>query len=69
MLIPVYFLIGLYGGARRQYAAVKFLLFSLAGGLVMLVAVIALYQYGPVAPTASSSPGSPASRSARQPSG
>jgi NADH-quinone oxidoreductase subunit M len=47
MLIPVYFLIGLYGGARRQYAAVKFLLFSLAGGLVMLVAVIALFQYGP----------------------
>jgi NADH-quinone oxidoreductase subunit M len=47
MLIPVYFLIGSYGGARRQYAAVKFLLFSLAGGLVMLVAVIALYQYGP----------------------
>jgi NADH-quinone oxidoreductase subunit M len=47
MLIPVYFLIGSYGGARRQYAAVKFLLFSLAGGLIMLVAVIALYQYGP----------------------
>jgi NADH-quinone oxidoreductase subunit M len=47
MLVPVYFLIGSYGGARRQYAAVKFLLFSLAGGLVMLVAVIALYQYGP----------------------
>ncbi len=47
MLIPVYFLIGLYGGARRQYAAVKFLLFSLAGGLIMLVAVIALYFHGP----------------------
>jgi NADH-quinone oxidoreductase subunit M len=47
MLIPVYFLIGMYGGARRQYAAVKFLLFSLAGGLVMLVAVIALYFHGP----------------------
>ena len=47
MLIPVYFLIGLYGGPRRQYAAVKFLLFSLAGGLVMLVGVIALYHYGP----------------------
>ncbi|TQJ49485.1 NADH-quinone oxidoreductase subunit M [Phycicoccus sp. SLBN-51] len=47
MLIPVYFLIGSYGGARRQYAAVKFLLYSLAGGLVMLVGVIALYQYGP----------------------
>ena len=47
MLIPVYFLIGSFGGARRQYAAVKFLLYSLFGGLVMLVAVIALYHYGP----------------------
>ena len=47
MLIPVYFLIGSYGGARRQYAAVKFLLFSLLGGFVMLIAVIALYNYGP----------------------
>ncbi|MEO7069215.1 MAG: proton-conducting transporter membrane subunit, partial [Nostocoides sp.] len=47
MLVPVYFLIGSYGGPRRQYAAVKFLLYSLAGGLIMLVAVIALYHYGP----------------------
>ena len=47
MLIPVYFLIGSYGGAQRQYAAVKFLLYSLAGGLLMLVAVIALYFAGP----------------------
>ena len=47
MLIPVYFLIGAFGGPRRQYAAVKFLLFSLAGGLVMLVGVIALFRYGP----------------------
>ncbi|MBR7743262.1 NADH-quinone oxidoreductase subunit M [Phycicoccus sp. BSK3Z-2] len=47
MLIPVYFLIGLYGGPLRQYAAVKFLLFSLAGGLIMLVAVIAVYFAGP----------------------
>jgi NADH-quinone oxidoreductase subunit M len=47
MLIPVYFLIGLYGGANRRYAAVKFLLYSLLGGLVMLVAVIALYLQGP----------------------
>ncbi len=47
MLIPVYFLIGSFGGERRQYAALKFLLFSLGGGLVMLVAVIALYHYGP----------------------
>jgi NADH-quinone oxidoreductase subunit M len=50
MLIPVYFLIGSFGGARRQYAAVKFLLFSLLGGLVMLVAVIALYFVGPGGP-------------------
>ncbi|MEO5609554.1 MAG: NADH-quinone oxidoreductase subunit M [Ornithinibacter sp.] len=50
MLIPVYFLIGLFGGARRQYAAMKFLLFSLAGGLIMLVAVIALYVAGPGGP-------------------
>jgi NADH-quinone oxidoreductase subunit M len=47
MLIPIYFLIGRFGGARRQYAAMKFLLFSLAGGLIMLVAVIALYLQGP----------------------
>ncbi len=47
MLIPVYFLIGSYGGPGRQYAAVKFLLFSLAGGLVMLAAVIGLYVHGP----------------------
>jgi NADH-quinone oxidoreductase subunit M len=47
MLIPVYFLIGSFGGAQRRYAAVKFLVYSLVGGLVMLVAVIALYQAGP----------------------
>jgi NADH-quinone oxidoreductase subunit M len=42
-LIPMYFLIGGFGGPRRSYAAVKFLLFSLAGGLVMLASVIGLY--------------------------
>ncbi len=46
MLIPVYFLIGQFGGAQRRYAAVKFLLYSLLGGLVMLVAVIGLYAQG-----------------------
>src|SRR3954449_2986062 len=46
MLIPIYFLIGSYGAPRRSYAAVKFLLYSLAGGLLMLVAVIALYFAG-----------------------
>ena len=50
MLIPVYFMIGGYGGARRRFAAVKFLLFSLAGGLVMLAGVIALYLKGPGGP-------------------
>jgi NADH-quinone oxidoreductase subunit M len=44
MLIPMYFMIGSYGGVQRSYAAVKFLLYSLLGGLLMLVAVIALYS-------------------------
>lgn len=44
-LIPMYFLIGGFGGPKRAYAAVKFLLFSLAGGLIMLVSVIGLYVY------------------------
>ncbi|KWX02789.1 NADH-ubiquinone oxidoreductase chain M [Carbonactinospora thermoautotrophica] len=43
MLVPMYFLIGRYGGPQRSYAAVKFLLYSLVGGLLMLVAVIGLY--------------------------
>lgn len=50
MLVPVYFLIGQFGGPRRQYAAVKFLLFSLTGGLIMLAAVIGLYVVGPGGP-------------------
>jgi NADH-quinone oxidoreductase subunit M len=43
MLVPMYFLIGSFGGPRRQYAAMKFFLYSLVGGLVMLAAVIGLY--------------------------
>jgi NADH-quinone oxidoreductase subunit M len=43
MLVPVYFIIGSYGGPQRSYAAVKFLLYSLFGGLLMLAAVIGLY--------------------------
>jgi NADH-quinone oxidoreductase subunit M len=39
----MYFIIGSYGGPQRSYAAVKFLLYSLAGGLLMLAAVIGLY--------------------------
>ncbi|MGH8827426.1 MAG: NADH-quinone oxidoreductase subunit M, partial [Jiangellaceae bacterium] len=43
MLIPLYFMIGMYGGPQRRYASIKFLLYNLFGGLVMLAAVIALY--------------------------
>src|SRR6185312_6508549 len=43
MLIPMYFLIGRFGGPKRQYAAVKFFLYSLLGGLIMLGSVIGLY--------------------------
>jgi NADH-quinone oxidoreductase subunit M len=46
MLVPMYFLIGSYGGQQRQYAAVKFFLYSLVGGLFMLAAVIGLWVLG-----------------------
>ena len=46
MLVPMYFLIGSYGGNQRQYAAVKFFLYSLVGGLFMLAAVIGLWALG-----------------------
>ncbi len=46
MLVPMYFLIGSYGGVRREYAAVKFFLYSLVGGLFMLAAVIGLWVLG-----------------------
>ena len=42
-LIPIYFLIGGFGGGQRSYAAVKFLLFSLFGGLLMLASVVGLF--------------------------
>jgi NADH-quinone oxidoreductase subunit M len=44
MLIPMYFLIGNYGGPRRQYAAVKFFLYSFLGGLIMLASAIGAYS-------------------------
>ncbi len=43
MLIPMYFIIGVWGGARRVYAAVKFFLFTMFGSLLMLVAILVLY--------------------------
>ncbi|MBI4462415.1 MAG: NADH-quinone oxidoreductase subunit M, partial [Acidobacteria bacterium] len=43
MLIPMYFIIGVWGHERRLYAAIKFVLFTMAGSLLMLVAIIWLY--------------------------
>jgi NADH-quinone oxidoreductase subunit M len=43
MLLPMYFLIGVWGGPRREYAAIKFFLFTLVGGVAMLVALLMLY--------------------------
>ncbi len=43
MLVPMYLLIGVWGGERRIYAAVKFFLYTLAGSVLMLVAILVLY--------------------------
>jgi NADH-quinone oxidoreductase subunit M len=45
MLVPMYFLIGVWGGARKLYAAIKFFLYTLAGSVLMLVSILALYFY------------------------
>ena len=50
-LIPMYFLIGIWGYGRRIYAAMKFFLFTLVGSLLMLVAIVYLYFQAPGAPT------------------
>ena len=43
MLVPMYFLIGIWGGARKEYAAIKFFLYTLVGSVFLLLAIIALY--------------------------
>jgi NADH-quinone oxidoreductase subunit M len=43
MLVPMYFLIGIWGGVRRLYAAIKFFLYTLVGSVVMLLGILALY--------------------------
>jgi len=43
MLVPMYFLIGVWGGARRLYAAIKFFLYTLVGSVLMLLGILALY--------------------------
>src|SRR5216117_3502083 len=45
MLVPMYFLIGVWGSDRRLYAAIKFFLYTLAGSVLMLLGIIALYFY------------------------
>jgi NADH-quinone oxidoreductase subunit M len=45
MLIPMYFLIGIWGGERRIYATVKFVLYTMVGSLLMLVAILWTYQF------------------------
>ena len=43
VLVPMYFLIGIWGGSRREYAAIKFFLYTLAGSLFMLLSILACY--------------------------
>lgn len=45
MLLPMYFLIGIWGGPRREYAAIKFFLYTLFGSVMMLLVMIAFYFY------------------------
>ncbi|MBA3532735.1 MAG: NADH-quinone oxidoreductase subunit M [Ardenticatenales bacterium] len=42
-LVPMYFLIGIWGGARREYAAIKFFLYTLTGSVLMLLAILGIY--------------------------
>ena len=43
MLLPMYFLIGMWGGPQREYAAIKFFLYTLVGSVLMLIAILSLY--------------------------
>ncbi|MEZ4813633.1 MAG: NADH-quinone oxidoreductase subunit M [Bdellovibrionota bacterium] len=45
MLLPMYFLVGIWGGERKEYAAIKFFLYTLMGSVLMLVGMLALYFY------------------------
>jgi NADH-quinone oxidoreductase subunit M len=47
MLLPMYFLIGIWGGPRREYAAIKFFLYTLLGSVLILLVILGLYYYGP----------------------
>ena len=43
VLLPMYFMIGVWGGEKRQYASIKFFLFTLFGSALMIVSFLALY--------------------------
>jgi NADH-quinone oxidoreductase subunit M len=45
MLVPMYFIIGIWGGPRRLYAAIKFFLYTLSGSVLMLLSILALYFF------------------------
>lgn len=45
MLLPMYFLVGIWGGEKKEYAAIKFFLYTLFGSVLMLVGILALYFY------------------------
>jgi NADH-quinone oxidoreductase subunit M len=45
MLVPMYFIIGIWGGPRKLYAAIKFFLYTLSGSVLMLLAILALYFF------------------------
>jgi NADH-quinone oxidoreductase subunit M len=45
MLVPMYFIIGIWGGPRKLYAAIKFFLYTLTGSVVMLLSILALYFF------------------------
>src|SRR3954464_5585243 len=45
VLVPMYFIIGIWGGTRKLYAAIKFFLYTLAGSVLMLLGILALYFF------------------------
>jgi len=45
MLVPMYFLIGVWGGPRREYAAIKFFLYTLFGSVFMLIGILAIIRH------------------------
>ena len=70
VLVPMYFLIGIWGSANREYAAIKFFLYTLFGSVFMLLGFLALYFTAPsrTRSTSCSSPSSGRPAASRTPS-